>query len=340
MNTIGVGVIGLGVGERHAHAFHRHPECEVRALCDHDAGRLDSVAGKFPGAHRYADAAALIDDPAVSVVSVASYDQDHHAQIVHALRAGKHVFAEKPLCLSTAQLDDIRDAWREGGGEVRLSTNTILRRSPRFAWLRDTIGRGDLGDVYCVEADYVYGRLHKLIDGWRGQIPGYSVMLGGGIHLVDLVLWLTGERPVQVTAFASGRASSGTGFRGNDMAMALLRFESGLLAKIGANFASVHPHFHRLLVYGTRATFENAAEHAAERALLWTGREAETVPEKVFQPYPGVDKGDMLPTFIDAVRGRGEPDVTEEEVFAAMATCLAVDDSIAAGGTPVSVSYR
>lgn len=340
MSRIGVGIIGLGVGERHAHAFHRHPECVIAALCDHDAVRLQALGAEFPGAHLHADAMALIDDPAVSVVSVASYDQDHHGQIVRALRAGKHVFAEKPLCLTVSELDDIRAAWRVGGGRVRLSTNTILRRSPRFTWLRQAISSGDLGRVYCIEADYVYGRLHKLTDGWRGSIPGYSVMLGGGIHLVDLVLWLTGERPIEVTAFGSGLASSGTKFQGNDMALALLRFESGMLAKIGANFASVHPHFHRLLVYGTRATFENAAEHAAERALLWTSRDDAAAPEEVRQPYPAVDKGDMLPAFVDAVRGRGAPDVTEEEVFAAMATCLAADQSIAAGGAPVSVSYR
>lgn len=337
--ALGAGVIGLGVGERHAHAFARHPASALVALCDRDAAKLDAVAQKFPDARRYATAEDLIDDPAVAVVSIASHDQDHHDQIVRALERGKHVFAEKPLCLSSAELDSIYRAWRRWDGRVRLTTNTVLRRSPRFAWLRESIARAEMGRVYCIEADYVYGRLHKLIDGWRGQIPGYSVMLGGGIHMVDLVLWLAGERPVEVTAFGSGLASRDTAFQGNDLTLALLRFESGLLAKIGANFASVHPHYHRLAVYGTQATFASPTEDLGGPALLWTSRDPAHPPEAVHQPYPGVDKGDLLPAFLDAIEGRGEPDVTEREVFAAMATCLAIEASVRTGGAPEPVRH-
>lgn len=339
MTRLGVGVIGLGVGERHAHAFAKLRASELVALCDRDASKLEAVGQKFPGVQRYASADDLIDDPAVSVVSVASYDQDHHSQIVRALNLGKHVFAEKPVCLSTQELESIHEAWREWRGRVRLSTNTVLRRSPRFVWLRDAIRRGDMGRVYCIEADYLYGRLHKLTDGWRGRIPGYSVMLGGGVHMVDLVLWLTGEQPVEVTAFGSGLASRDTSFRGNDLALALLRFESGLLVKIGANFASVHPHYHRLFVYGTQATFANPLEDIAGPAMLWTSRDPGTPPNPVDQAYPGVEKDDLLPAFLDAIQGRGEPDVTEREVFATLATCLAIEASIQSGGAPVKVRY-
>ena len=51
---------------------------------------------------------------------------------------------------------------------------------------------GDLGRVYYMEADYNYGRIHKIVDGWRGAIDYYSVFLGGAVHMVDLLLWLTG----------------------------------------------------------------------------------------------------------------------------------------------------
>lgn len=340
MNQIGAGVIGLGIGERHANAFARLPSCRLVALCDRDQEVLSAVGKSFPGARQYSRAEDLIDDPEVTVVSIASYDQDHHEQIVRALRAGKHVFAEKPLCLGQTELDAIHQAWRAGRGRVRLTTNTVLRRSPRFLWLRDAIDRGELGQVYCIEADYVYGRLHKLTDGWRGKIPGYSVMLGGGIHMVDLVLWLAGQWPVEVTAFGSGLASRGTGFQGNDLALALLRFENGLLAKVGANFASVHPHYHRLSVFGTRATFANPLENLGGAALLWTSRDPKDRARHIDQLYPGIDKGDMLPAFMDAIQGRGEPDVSEHEVFAAMAVCLAIESSIRAGGVPMQVQYR
>lgn len=335
---LGVGVIGLGVGEQHARAFATHPDCSLEGICDRDTVRLACVADQIPVSRRYTDANQLIDDPKVAIVSIASNDDDHYLQVLRALRNQKHVFSEKPLCLSFDQLREIQNAWRRAGG-VRLSTNTVLRCSPRFQWLRNAIRSGRLGTIYSIEADYVYGRLHKLTEGWRGKISGYSVMLGGGIHMVDLLLWLTGERPVEVTAYASGLASRQTAFQGNDTAMALLRFESGMLAKVGANFAAVHPHFHRLVVFGTAATFENAVEAPGAPGRLWISRDAAKSPQIVEAAYPHVGKGDLIPAFVDAIRGRGEPVVTEDEAFAAVWVCLAIDRSIHERA-PVRVVYE
>lgn len=335
---LGVGVIGLGVGEQHARAFAAHPDCQVVALCDRDPAKLHEVSQSLPRAKNYVRADDLIDDSDVRVVSIASNDDDHGPQVLRALRLGKHVFAEKPLCPSRDQLREIVHAWRQARG-ARLSTNTLLRRSPRFRWLKDEIRAGRLGTVYCIEGEYVYGRLGKLSSGWRGQIPGYSVMLGGGIHMVDLMLWLSNEYPVEVVAYGSGLGSEGTGFHGTDLVLALLRFESGLIAKIGANFASVYPHYHRLIVYGTSATFENLPAAVSPSALLWEGRDGGPPPCSIDCPYPAVGKGDLIPAFVDAVLGRGAPDVVEEEVFACVATCLAIDQAVA-DGRPIRIDYE
>jgi predicted dehydrogenase len=331
---LGVGVVGLGVGEQHAREFATHPACLLTALCDRDAAKLECVGASAPAARRYTRAEDLIDDPDVAIVVVASNDDEHYAQVVRALRAGKHVFAEKPLCLSFGQLKDIQHAWRDSGGR-RLSTNTILRRSARFRWLYDAANNGRLGRIFAIEADYVYGRLHKLSGGWRGRIPNYSVMLGGGIHVADLVLWITGERPTEAFAVGSDLGSQGSGFSGNDLVLALLRFESGLVAKIGANFASVHPHFHRFVVYGTEATFENTISGPAR---LWTSRVGTDPENYVDASYPGVRKGDLIPAFVNAVLGQGESDVPEPDVFATLSVCLAIDQS-AAERRPVRVEY-
>jgi predicted dehydrogenase len=332
----GVGVIGLGVGEQHARAFSAHPDCDLVALCDFDAAKLADVATRLPPARHYAHAEQLIDDPRVAIVAIASNDDHHAAQILRALRLGKHVFCEKPLCLEESELHDIVAAWRAAGG-ARLSTNTVLRRAPRYRWAREEIAAGRMGRVFCVEADYVYGRLQKLTSSWRGRIPGYSVMLGGGVHMMDLVLWLTGERPAEVFAQSSDLGSRGTGFNGTDLVLAQLRFSSGLLARVGANFASVYAHYHRIVVHGTRATFETLPAGISPAARLWTERDG-GAPPKLVEESPKVGKGELIPAFVAAVQGRGEPDVTEAEAFAAVSLCLAVDKSLAAG-VPVTVDY-
>ena len=94
-----------------------------------------------------------------------------------------------------------------GRPELVLSTNLPLRRSPRFVRLRELIAGGELGELFHLEGDYDYGRRHKLTDGWRGRIPYYSVMLGGGIHMIDLLTWVSGLNVTEVVA-ADGQPRS------------------------------------------------------------------------------------------------------------------------------------
>lgn len=334
MGELGVGVIGLGVGERLAAAFDQHPDCRLAALCDRDGSRLAAVGARFPGARRHGAAEALIDDPAVQVVVVASYDDAHAAQILRAIAAGKHVFSEKPMCTTADDAAAIRAALSAAPG-LRLSSNTILRMSPRFRSLQSHISQGKFGKLFFTEADYNYGRLHKLTEGWRGRNPNYSVMLGGGIHMVDLVLWLVGQPVTEVSALGNGTASrdAGSSFQGNDLVVALLRFADGTVGKVAANFGCVFPHFHRLIVYGTEGTFENAVPDA----MWYRSRDPAVPPERMTEAYRETGKGDLIPSFIDAVLGRGRAVVVEADVFAALAVCFAIDRSMASG-RPEAVS--
>jgi predicted dehydrogenase len=269
------------------------------------------------------DANTLIDDKRIEIVSIASYDDAHYEQVKRALAHGKHVFVEKPLCLA---IDEFRSIKKQliDHPHLRLSSNLILRASPRFQDLRKLILNGELGQLFNIEGDYLYGRLEKLTAGWRGRIPDYSVTLGGAVHLIDLILWLTGDRVIEVTAIGNGIAGKGFAFQGQDLVSALLQFESGMVGKISANFGCVYPHFHRLSVYGTKATFENGQT----AGLLWRSRDPKLAPESLTSAYPGVDKGDLIPSFVDAILGNGEAAVTEQEVLSAMAVGLAIDLSL------------
>lgn len=327
-DKLGVGVIGLGIGQALASALDSHPDCRLAALCDIDEARLAAVASRYRGAHRHGSAEALIDDPAVQIVVVASYDYNHAAQVLRALGAGRHVFCEKPMCVSEEEASAIRTAL-EHAPCLRLSTNTILRKSPRFEALHRQIARGEMGRLFLVEADYNYGRLHKLTEGWRGDRSDYSVMLGGGIHMADLLLWLVGSPVIEVSAYGNAIAGkdAGSRFGGNDLAVALLRFADGTIGKVAANFGCVYPHFHRLIVYGTKATFENALPHA----LLYRSRDPAQAPDCIEDAYPGAGKGDLIPSFIDAVLGRGRAVVDEEDVFATLSLCFTIERAIAGG---------
>ncbi|HEY2602630.1 MAG TPA: Gfo/Idh/MocA family oxidoreductase [Thermoleophilaceae bacterium] len=320
------GVIGLGVGEQHAAAYSEHPRVELAALCDIDEARLREAGARFPGVRLTTSPEELLDDPEIELVSIASYDSAHHEQVVRALRAGKHVFAEKPLCQTRDQTAEIHALLVERP-ELVLSSNLLLRASPRFELLKRWIGEGRLGRIYYMEADYDYGRLWKLTDGWRGDLDTYSVMLGGGVHVVDLLLWLTGEKVVSARASGNRITTEGTKFRFNDLVVALLELESGAVAKVAANFGCVHPHFHDVQLFGTDGTFVNGQESAS---LYVKGADG-PVREQVDAPYPGVGKGVLIGSFVEAAAGGPPPLVTAQEVFDVMAVCLAIDRSAETG---------
>ncbi len=185
-----------------------------------------------------------------------------------------------------------------------------------------------------MEGDYDYGRLYKLKDGWRGRIPNYSVMHGGGIHLIDLLCWLHDDMVEEVFAYGSKTFTKNTAFQGNDLVVALLRFKKGLVAKITANFGCVAPHFHRLSVYGSLGTFQQS--HSGASYLF--SRDPQVSPTAINDDYPGSAKGDMLPSFVRSILNGTTPDVTAQEVIDVMSISLAVERSLFTG-LPERVTY-
>ena len=333
MKKLRAGIIGLGVGEKHIAGYQSHPDCEVTALCDFSEEKLALAGKKYAGVKLYSHAEELLQSPDIDMVSIASYDNYHYQQIVQAIENNKHIFVEKPLCLYEYEATHIRQLLQQKPS-IKMSSNLILRLSPRFIQLKHMIEEGALGQLFYVEGDYNYGRLQKITEGWRGKIDYYSIVYGGGVHIVDLLLWLTGDRVTEVAAYGNNIASRGTDFRYNDMAVSILKFESGLTGKVAVNFGCVSPHFHVLNVYGTRATFVNGLE----QATFYESREPAQKARKITTPYPGVEKGDLIHSFVESILGRSAAGVTEEDIFKAMSVCFAIEKATHQPGA-VKVKY-
>lgn len=325
MRTLRVGVIGLGVGEEHVAAFAAHGACRVVALCDRDRERLNAAGARHPQARLVADASDLLADPDVEVVSIASYDDDHCDHVVAALHAGKDVFVEKPMCRSAAELARVRSAWE--GTDRELACNLVLRAAPLYVWIRERIAKGGLGSLYAFDGDYLYGRLEKITHGWRGRVDDYSVMAGGGVHLVDLMLGLTGQRPHTVSAVGNRISSEGAEFRYHDFVAATFEFESGMVGRVTANFGCVHPHQHVVRIFGTEMTFLHDDCGARLRDSRDPGRGAAPLD---LAPLPE-SKGALIPSFVDDVlAGRRNPSRVRHE-FDVVSACVYADEALRTG---------
>lgn len=329
------GVIGLGIGEQHVRDYLAHESIDSVLVCDLNTARARDLANSMEGVKAVSSADALLDDSSIDIVSICSYDEFHHGQTIAALRNGKHVYVEKPLCQNVEQAADIRREL-DRQSHLRLSSNLVLRTCPLFESVREEVLDGMLGEIFSVDADYLWGRTAKLTEGWRGKMESYSIIQGAAVHMIDLVIWITKAKPIEVMAWGNNLATAKQGVPFEDFVSLGLRFENGMIARVGAYGGCVHPHFHRLNVYGSKGTFKHDIQGTGWLNSSTRGEYQTPASRK----YPGREwRGKALHSFLNAIRGLGEPLVETRDIFNVMTICFAAEKSLKQG-LPVSISYK
>ena len=159
-------------------------------------------------------------------------------------------------------------------------------------------------------------------------------MLGGGIHLVDLMLGLTGQHPATAICAGNCIASRGTPFRYNDFVAATYLFPSGLVGRITANLGCVYRHQHVVRVFGTQATF--VSDDRGARLYKRRGSEAEA--EGIGLAALPQTKGILVAGFVEAVQNGEDPSQAARREFDLLAVCLAADRALAKGA-PAAIDY-
>ena len=317
---IKVGIIGLGVGERHLQALLKNKKCEVISVCDLDKKKLLTIKKKYK-VHCTNNSSDILNNKEINMVSIASYDNHHFNHAIKALKNNKHVFIEKPAVLYENQLIKLKKILNKK--KLAFSTNVILRKSERFIKLKNNIKKNYFGKIYYIEADYNYGRLHKILNGWRSKIPYYSVTLGGGIHMIDLVIWLTGKKILEVSSYSSKIVTKNTNFKHHDFSTSILKFDDGKIAKVTSNFGCVYPHFHKLSVYGKNKTFENDFKFAK----IFKKRESFNFEKDKTKLKPN-DKGALIIDFIKILNNAKARKKLTKDTFDTLSECFAVEKEI------------
>lgn len=331
MRPVRVGIVGLGVGEQHLKSYQKISGVAVQAVCDINEAHLKEVQAKYQVEQAYTDARKITEHPDLDVVSICSFDNFHAEQAISAFNHGKHVMVEKPIALNRKDAERILRAKTESGRFI--SSNLILRQSPRFKALKEQIRAGEFGEIFCIEGDYIHQILWKIVTGWRGKMEYYSTIFGGGIHLIDLMRWLLQDEIVEVCGMGNKVLTRNTAYRFDDSFINVFKFNGGALGKCLTTLGPQRTKFHSLNVYGTNKTFVNDIPFA--KLFTGDGEEDETVDRT---PYPGMEKGDLLPEFIESIRQNSEPEVTSLDVFRVMDICFAAAESCAKGKT-VRINY-
>lgn len=320
---INVAIIGLGVGKKHLEVIKKIHNCTIDTVCDFDVKKLKEkhiLALKATKTNNYRE---ILDNKNIELVVIASNDNYHANQVVEFVNSGKHVFIEKPICLTDLEFVKIKKCLKKNP-QIKISSNFVLRTKKTLIHLKKIIEQKKMGKTYYFEGDYNFGRLEKIIKSWRGNIPFYSVMHGGGLHLIDLLLWMNNTKVLKVSAEGNNLSTKNTQFKYNDLITSILKFKDGTIAKVTANFGSVMPHHHILNVYGTKGSFI----HNLREDLFYNSRELNKRPKKIHFKDNYKNKGDILKSFINSVKYKKKCIVSKSDVLDSMAVSLAIEKSI------------
>lgn len=234
--AIGVGIIGAGLmGGNHADwiaaaAKRGLVSARIAAVADPDAARGKKFARKHKCA-LHAEGEALIADPAVDAVVIASPTFTHLPMARAAAAAGKPIFLEKPIGRSLAEAEEIAALIKKSG--VLCQIGLILRFSPTYTVLKSLVDDPKNGAlVVCrFRDDQAFPTNPRYGSSWRAdaQKAGGGALIEHSIHDVDALHWLFGEPEVAGALFLPSHAP------GIEKLAALnLRFEGGGVAQLAS----------------------------------------------------------------------------------------------------------
>ena len=209
---IGVGLIGLGNSGWYYHAagtFSKSSRFDLVAVSSKTASRTQKAADVFE-ARPYEDWRALIDDPQVELIVIATPHDLHHPMALAAAAAGKHIVVEKPMTKTAAEAKEMIAAAQRNGVILTIFQNRRWER--QFQTIRQVVRDGVLGELWRVEerrmhrGKYVVSGADSPHNGSELAAWAHTVEGGGGVtylispHLIDHQIHLFGGAPLDVAA--------------------------------------------------------------------------------------------------------------------------------------------
>jgi predicted dehydrogenase len=248
MSLLRWGIIGCGdVAEKKGGpALYQAQGSELIAVMRRDLAQAEDFAQRHGARRAYDTVEALLADPEVDSVYIATPPHLHCPQTLLAAAAGKHILVEKPMALSVAECDQMIAACRKFN--VSLHMAYYRRYWPKFRAIKAALEAGELGVVLGARLQLC---TRAPVSGWRvaPAISGGGHVVDVGSHRLDMLCFLLGD-VAEVHGFAANRLAHHSAE--NDTVF-VLRFASGVVASAGFHFHT-RPSRDVLEIFGSEAT--------------------------------------------------------------------------------------
>jgi predicted dehydrogenase/threonine dehydrogenase-like Zn-dependent dehydrogenase len=225
-SEIGVALVGAGNLARWVHLpnLKKTPGVRLRAVQSGSGSRAKSYALRFGAEYCTSDYDEILGNPAIQVVVIVSRNPQHAAQALAALRAGKHVFVEKPLALTELECSDLYQAVQETGKQLTVGFNR--RYAPSYIRMKQQISKRTAPAVLnCrINSPGISGSY------WMADPAIGGAILGEACHFIDLMYWLLDSEPTEV--FASSLPTGKKDPIGENNMAATFSFADGSIANL------------------------------------------------------------------------------------------------------------
>lgn len=326
-------LFGAGrIGKIHGKNIVEHPDCALLHIVDVYEPAAQELAAQY-GA-KVSSVEEALSDSAVDAVVIGSSTDTHADLIEAAAKAGKAIFCEKPIDLSSLRVKECLDVVKKCNIPLALGFNR--RFDPNFQALKAQMDAGKIGKAELV----------VLTSRDPGLPPLEYIKKSGGlfrdmmIHDFDVAVWLLGEVPVEVMAYGSCLVNPDVATAGDvDTAMVMLKTKSGKIAHINNSRRAAYGYDQRIEVHGEKGSL--LAKNVALDTVEFSGQEGiiSAKPLDFFlERYAAAYKNE-LNSFIEAIQSGEQPNPGGYEGQVALLLADAATQSYQTG-QPVAINIK
>jgi predicted dehydrogenase len=233
---IGAAVVGCGYwGPNLARNIAAHAEFRLRALCDRDAAQVLALGQRYPDTKALTEFDAVLCDPGIEAVFLATPPNTHHPLAKRALEAGKHVLVEKPLSTCLGDAHDLADTALAAG--CMLMPGHTFIYSPPVNLVRGLIQEGVVGDIHFITSS----RMNL------GKYQSNGVVCDLAPHDLSILLYWLGQPVVEVAASGTSVLEAGV----PETAFMTLTFAQGITANVQLSWLAPRK-MRQMIVVGSR----------------------------------------------------------------------------------------
>jgi predicted dehydrogenase len=342
MDSLSIGVIGLGLGHHHVAAYAQATEVARLVICDTDPARLEQTQEAFEINAAYQDIETMLRTERLDAVSIVTPDHLHRPHATSCLEAGCHVLLTKPLATNLADARAIVRCAETTGRKLMVAHERRFRS--RVIKIKELLTSGALGQIIHLRIDAIQDKRRQFQRSpWYASAEaGRTALVGSGIHEVDQLRYFM-DRPI-VSVFALSNRLGSLDFPADKTTAALYRFtdpaastgEGGAIGQVTVTYEA----------HNLRGSPPNTGFHLVATKGTIIGNRFALDDQGEWQDLP-CDEHEIVTgtygcveNFLDAIVHDTPLAVSGREAFASLAACVAADTSAATGRPTIPETYE